>query len=97
MTMKAMGKHIVRQVCRTGAYKERERGSWCPFIPITGVQRSEGCEHEKVDRSAKGQLLLFRFQEQAAGKINMQFGCRPSHGPVVFSIDVVRYVIGPVA
>ncbi len=47
MTMKAMGKRIVRQVGRTGAYKERERGSWRPFIPITGVQPSEGCEHTR--------------------------------------------------
>ena len=79
MTMKAMGKHIVRQVCRTGAYKERARGSWRPYIPITGVQPSAGCEHTRKS-IAPPKVNCSYFASNS--KLSAKSTCNLAVGPV---------------
>jgi hypothetical protein len=42
-------------------------------------------------------LLLFRFQQQTASKINAQFRSRAGHVSEIFSIDVIGYVVAFIA
>jgi hypothetical protein len=57
------------------------------------LTRNSKTLHHTVHRSAERRIVLMHFQKQAAGKINLQFGCRTSHGSEVFPVHVITHVI----
>jgi hypothetical protein len=60
------------------------------------LSRPNSCGVRKTDLLQQN-FLLFYFQEQTTGKIDVQFGGRASHGSEVLAIDVVSHLIGLVA